>query len=71
MQAKQFDPAAFDNQLIRQKNRIIEMIDNGDITKAKAALAVVQEMWEANNYGYKITELQNRIHNYNRGHETL
>lgn len=51
----------FDNQLVRQKNKIIELIDDNKIQQAKAALAVVTEIWEANSYGYKVKELKDRI----------
>lgn len=51
----------FDNQLVRQKNKIIELINDNKIEQAKAALEVVAEMWEANKYGYKVKELNERI----------
>lgn len=55
------DYADFDNQLVRQKDRIIDLIDSGKLQEAKAALAIVSEMWTAHNYDYKIRELQDRI----------
>lgn len=53
----------FDNQLVRQKNKIIELINDNKIEQAKAALEVVTEMWETNSYGYKVKELNERIAN--------
>ena len=55
------DYADFDNQLVRQKDKIIDLIDSGKLQEAKAALAIVSEMWTAHNYDYKIRELQDRI----------
>lgn len=55
--------AEFDNQLVRQKDRIIDLINNGKIQEAKAALHVVEEMWAAAGYSYKYKELNERIAN--------
>lgn len=53
--------AEFDNQLVRQKDRIIDLIDNGKIPEAQAALNVVEEMWAAASYSYKFKELVTRL----------
>ena len=50
-----------DNQLVRQKDRLIELIDNGKTEQAQIILQFVREMWEAANYGYKFAELQARL----------
>jgi soluble cytochrome b562 len=55
------DEAQFDNLLVKQKDRIIKMIDSGNIIQAQAALEVVREMWEYANYGYKYKELELRL----------
>ena len=60
-QERQMESADFDNQLVRQKDKIIDLIDSGKLQEAKAALAIVSEMWTAHNYDYKIRELQDRI----------
>jgi hypothetical protein len=53
--------AELDNQLVRQKDKIIHMIDNGQIEEALSALSVVREMWESLRYGYKHAELMTRL----------
>lgn len=53
--------AEFDNQLVRQKSRIIWYIDNDYLACARAALDVVKEMWESAGYEYKTRELELRL----------
>lgn len=53
--------AELGNQLVRQKDKIIHMIDHGRTTEALAALSVVREMWESLSYGYKYSELLTRL----------
>lgn len=53
----------FDNLLVDQKNRIIELVDAGRLLEARAALAVVRDMWVLDNYGYKIQEIEARMRN--------
>jgi soluble cytochrome b562 len=50
-----------DNILIRQKDKIIDLIDSGKTKEAQAALRVVEELWAACNYDYKTKELRERI----------
>ena len=53
--------AQLDDQLVRQKDRLIELIDSGKTEQAQTILQFVREMWEAANYGYKFAELQARL----------
>jgi len=57
-----------DNILVHQKNRIIEMINRGDLDEARAILNVVFELWVKCDYTYKYHELQERIFRYERGY---
>jgi 3-methyladenine DNA glycosylase Tag len=54
-----------DNILVRQKDKLISMIDNATspqrLQRAVAALKVVQELWETCSYSYKYDELRERI----------
>lgn len=49
--------------LIRQKDYIISLIDKKQYFKAKCCLELVSELWTANNYEYKSTELLERLTN--------
>lgn len=56
-------PDELDNILVRQKDKLIELIDNGHIKEAQLALSILTELWTAASYSYKITELKHRIRN--------
>ncbi len=47
--------------LIRQKDRILNYLENGQIIEAKAALEVLQELWSVTSYSYKFDELHKRL----------
>lgn len=49
---------ALDFILIRQKDKILSYIILKHFVIARCCLAVVRELWEANNYGYKYKELK-------------
>lgn len=51
----------FDNLLVRQKEAILSLIQQGKYGDASAALSVVREMWIAHSYGYKADEIVQRI----------
>lgn len=54
-----------DNILIRQKDTLISRIDNAssvdDLRAALYILNVLGELWRTANYGYKVSELRDRI----------
>jgi hypothetical protein len=50
-----------DNMVVRQKDRIIRLINDGLTGPARQALAVVTELWETIGYGYKVKELRERM----------
>lgn len=50
-----------DNLLVRQKDSIISLINDGRITEAKTVLLTVSPMWIALDYSYKIKELEKRM----------
>jgi len=47
--------------LVRQKDKIIRLIDDGKIDQARAALSVVRELWQVLGYDYKRSELLARM----------
>lgn len=55
-----FTEQHLDNILIRQKDYLINLIDN-HLYEAIPALEVVKELWIACDYTYKLRELENRI----------
>jgi hypothetical protein len=50
-----------DNILVRQKNAIIEKINDGEFLAALHSLEIVRELWIESNYSYKVDELVRRI----------
>ena len=50
-----------DNILVRQKDWIIRMIDDGKFNEAQFAIAILVDLWCRCSYGYKIDELIERI----------
>jgi hypothetical protein len=50
-----------DNALVRQKNVIFDLINNGLYNHAEQNLEFVFDLWSACDYGYKYTELKNII----------
>lgn len=52
---------ALDNELVKQKNMIIKMINEDRILEAQSMIEVVTPMWIACDYGYKVKELIDRI----------
>lgn len=55
------DETQTDNILVRQKDRIIKLVNDGKLNEAFAALNVVREFWYTVDYGYKIVEIEKRI----------
>lgn len=52
---------AIDNELIRQKDRLIVLVNDGQFQEALTILEFVRELWEAAGYGYKYHEMVTRI----------
>ncbi len=50
-----------DNELVKQKNEIIRMIQDGEHYEAKFILDFVAPLWNSVGYGYKERELQERL----------
>lgn len=51
---------ALDNVLVHQKDKIIYLINKGDILEAIGILNVVRELWESCGYSYKRREIIQR-----------
>ena len=51
-----------DNLLVRQKDLILQRVNDGAFNEALAMLDVVRELWLANTYEYKFLEITNRIY---------
>lgn len=49
-----------DNELIHQKNHLLDLINEGKKKEALLLLKFVEEMWRACNYGYKVEEVRER-----------
>jgi hypothetical protein len=52
---------SLDNELVKQKDNILAMLNSGQYDKARTVLAFVAPMWQAMDYGYKVTELTRRL----------
>lgn len=52
---------SIDNELVKQKDNILAMLNSGHYNKARTVLAFVAPMWVAMDYGYKVTELTRRL----------
>lgn len=50
-----------DNILVKQKDLILQRINDNALNEAQAMLNVVRELWYASSYGYKYTEVNKRI----------
>lgn len=50
-----------DNELIRQKNVILQLVNQESFVKAKDFLDFVTPLWESCGYGYKVKEIKERI----------
>ena len=47
--------------LIRQKNALLELINDDKFEEALARLEFVRELWEENSYAYKYLELKRNM----------
>ena len=50
-----------DNCLVKQKNMILNLCNQGDWEAAFSALEIVGELWIAAGYEYKLNEIKKRI----------
>ena len=53
--------AAIDNALVRQKNKILDLINKGHALAAMERLEMVADLWRAAGYEYKTRELLARM----------
>jgi hypothetical protein len=53
-----------DNALVGQKDKIIRLINNDMVLHAEMLLNFVEALWYACDYGYKVRELRQRIHDH-------
>ncbi len=56
-----FSEGEASNLVVRQKNAILELVNEGKFTEARAVVAVLAEMWERFEYSYKTREIIARI----------
>lgn len=52
---------SMDNILVRQKDYILNLINNRRYTEARCCLTILSELWIKHDYKYKYEELQKRI----------
>ena len=50
-----------ENELVHQKNTILEAINEGRYEEAALLIAFSEELWRVCDYGYKTNELKQRI----------
>lgn len=50
-----------DNALIRQKNAILELVNDGQYEEALTLLAFSEDLWATCTYAYKTREIRERI----------
>lgn len=50
-----------DNQLIKQKDELIRMINRKKYDEAAIILAFIKPMWDVCDYGYKWDEIKERL----------
>lgn len=50
-----------ENELIHQKNALLNLINDGQFEQATLILNFIEELWEKCNYAYKTKELRFRI----------
>lgn len=58
---KAYAESSIDNMLVDQKNKIIKMIDSGNLRGAYTVLEVVSKMWHRLGYGYMTRTLRDRM----------
>lgn len=51
-----------DNELVRQKDYILRLANNGQIREAAKLLSFVAGVWNATGYGYKVREIRDRLY---------
>jgi hypothetical protein len=54
-------PVDLDNALVHQKNHLLEMINAERFDEALALLALLEEVWVACDYAYKVREIRERV----------
>lgn len=62
-------PEEFDFLLIRQKEKILTLINNNRIREALYCLNLVKELWCTHEYKYKYEEIRERIRHYKMGNQ--
>lgn len=63
-------PEEFDFLLIRQKEKILTLINNNRIREALYCLNLVKELWCTHEYAYKYEEIKERIRKHKMGNQT-